>query len=85
MLEREIAMSAHGAGESGDGQSVGTPVKGAPCSALGVTVALGSGTDVCPLCGIHRENAGFLKETCGSHYREPGCFIVDDTEEQAST
>jgi len=41
-----------------------------------LTVAEGDDQDVCPHCGIWRENAGFLKETCGDGYMKPGCFIV---------
>ncbi len=31
--------------------------------------------DVCPLCGIHCKHAGYLRETCGDGYLQPGCFI----------
>jgi hypothetical protein len=37
----------------------------------------GMNSDVCPLCGIHRENAGFLRETCGDGFLKPGCFIKE--------
>ena len=42
-----------------------------------LAVTPGNNYDVCPLCGIHRENAGFLKETCGPHYLKPRCFIYE--------
>jgi hypothetical protein len=36
----------------------------------------GGNHDVCPLCGIHRENAGYLKESCGAGYLKPECFVA---------
>lgn len=42
-----------------------------------LTVLPGDYSDVCALCGIHRQNAGFLKETCGDGYLQPGCFIQE--------
>lgn len=46
-----------------------------------LTVEPGDGSDVCPLCGIHRMNAGFLKETCGDGYLKPECFVKELTKE----
>jgi hypothetical protein len=40
-----------------------------------LSVKPGDAQDACPLCRIHRMNAGFLKETCGEHYLEPECFV----------
>lgn len=41
-----------------------------------LTVLPGNNSDVCPLCQIHRENAGFLRESCGDGYLKPGCFVA---------
>ena len=38
----------------------------------------GEGTDICPLCGIYRTHAGYLQETCGDGFCQPGCFVIDD-------
>ena len=35
----------------------------------------GGDTDPCPLCGIHRKHAGYIKESCGEWFRQPGCFV----------
>jgi hypothetical protein len=40
-----------------------------------VEVTPGNDQDVCPLCGIWRMNAGWIKATCGTHFRKPGCFV----------
>jgi len=42
-----------------------------------LTVEQGDYSDVCPLCGIHRQNAGFLKSTCGDGYLKPDCFVKE--------
>lgn len=42
-----------------------------------LTVKPGDYHDTCPLCGIHRQNAGFLRETCGDGYLQPDCFIEE--------
>lgn len=47
-----------------------------------LSVKPGDGQDACPLCGIHRMNAGFLKESCGEHYLKPECFV--QTREEAA-
>lgn len=59
----------------------GRPVVSAPTDetarvARSLTVKPGDYHDVCPLCGIHRQNAGFLKETCGDGYLKPDCFVA---------
>lgn len=41
-----------------------------------LTVAPGLNSDPCPLCGIHRENAGYHVATCGMGYLKPGCFTI---------
>lgn len=38
-------------------------------------VTPGDDQDVCPRCGIWRMNAGWTKDSCGPHFRKPGCFI----------
>ena len=40
-----------------------------------LTVKPGENDDTCPLCGIHRQNAGFVKESCGDGYLKPDCFV----------
>lgn len=54
------------------GKRAGSPAKKAERK---LPVAPGNYSDECPLCGIHRQNAGFFKETCGDGYLKPGCFI----------
>jgi hypothetical protein len=45
-----------------------------------LSVKPGDAQDACPLCRIHRMNAGFLKVTCGKHYLKPECFVQDREE-----
>lgn len=40
----------------------------------------GEPDDACPLCGIHRLNAGYIKRSCGEGFRKPGCFVRPDVE-----
>jgi hypothetical protein len=46
-----------------------------------VEVTPGGATDKCPLCGIWRQNAGWMKLTCGTHLRKPGCFVAPEEDE----
>lgn len=39
------------------------------------SIESGDYSDVCPLCGIHRQNAGFIRESCGDGFGKPGCFV----------
>jgi hypothetical protein len=41
-----------------------------------LAVKPGSGRDLCPLCGIKREFAGYTELTCGEHLHEPDCFVT---------
>lgn len=41
-------------------------------------VAEGDDKDECPVCGIWRKNAGWLKESCGQGFMQPGCFVTDE-------
>lgn len=43
-------------------------------------VAEGGAHDVCPHCGIWRENAGYLPETCGEWFGQPGCFVAGSSD-----
>ena len=36
----------------------------------------GDDSDRCPLCGILRRHAGYLRESCGDGFMETGCFVV---------
>ena len=47
------------------------------------TVAAGAGMDVCPLCGIWRMNAGFVRESCGASFVKPGCFVQPKDDSRA--
>lgn len=38
-------------------------------------VGEGNAQDVCPRCGIWRVNAGYTKDSCGPHFRKPGCLV----------
>ena len=44
-------------------------------------VTPGNEQDTCPLCGIWRENAGYMLDTCGDDFQKPGCFVVSAAEE----
>jgi hypothetical protein len=46
-----------------------------------LTIEPGDYSDVCPLCGIHRQNAGFIKNSCGDGYLRPECFVKSETSE----
>ena len=47
-----------------------------------LTIKPGDYHDVCPLCGIHRQNAGFLRVTCGDGYLKPDCFLALSPDEE---